>query len=878
MIPYILHVTVILTVCFLFYKLFLQKATFYRLNRWTLFSCLILSFVLPLLPAPRGWTWNPAMAGDPVATKPGVTKPGVTRPGVTKPVILGSPAFSPSSVDPMAPETVARGIYPSTTKPVTTKPAPAEATLRPGPTTLRPAPTTLHHDPATILPATPPSPSHPFGALLLQGLKWLSYLYCLGLLVLGLKFFLQIFLLCYRSFTRPVIRDDGYRIVETSDDRGPCTFANTIFINPLLYDPDTFRQILVHEKIHVSGGHTLDILLAELAVVLQWFNPFVWLYRREVEDNLEFLTDRSVLENSHVERLAYQLSLLRVAAPHLPFSITNNYNQSLLKRRIVMMNSRHSARHTIWKYFVLLPILTLLVCTLNKPAALGQSEQANTQQRQTATASQAMPPATATKAIPPNTATLSDTTIHRAGATANKAEAATISVAPATASVDPQVTTIKGTFTSVDGTVTTVNGTVSIQAATPITANTSSNTVAATNSDTTGPRSTNENTHFSESTNIQSGSFIDMRQGSWFLTVDNDDMEFNLRAQSGENSWRTTFTVKKSEIDPYPGQGTVEFKLVREAGTMTFKGSFDGEQGLGHFQFQPDETYFDEMQKMGVEDMDEHSENSFFVVNVTRDFVRMLNRDGYTPIGQQDVVSLAIHKIDEPFLKYWKSSGVEGADEVRNLFLLKMLHIEPVYVEDLKKAGYTNLNIGQLIRLKRQGIDGNYVRAMSTGNPTPVAPEELLLYKMMHIDPGYLNSLRKIGYDHLNQSEIRELYNAGVTADYIKGFQDAGFSAIPVQKLVMLKMRNASPEDAKSFRSLGYADLDIERITLLKNQGITPDFVNAFHKIGYDNIPVNTLYMLKMSGVDANYVAKMKASGLNSPDLMKYVQLKREFN
>jgi hypothetical protein len=78
MIPYILNVTVILTVCFLFYKLFLQKATFYGLNRWTLLSCLLLSFLLPLLPAPRGWTLNsasvnPATVFDHPAAKPAVS-------------------------------------------------------------------------------------------------------------------------------------------------------------------------------------------------------------------------------------------------------------------------------------------------------------------------------------------------------------------------------------------------------------------------------------------------------------------------------------------------------------------------------------------------------------------------------------------------------------------------------------------------------------------------------------------------------------------------------------------------------------------------------------------------------------------------------------
>jgi hypothetical protein len=58
MIPYILHVTVITTICFLFYKLLLQKETFYRLNRWMLMGSLALAFALPLLPAPRLWSWR----------------------------------------------------------------------------------------------------------------------------------------------------------------------------------------------------------------------------------------------------------------------------------------------------------------------------------------------------------------------------------------------------------------------------------------------------------------------------------------------------------------------------------------------------------------------------------------------------------------------------------------------------------------------------------------------------------------------------------------------------------------------------------------------------------------------------------------------------
>ena len=149
MIPYMLHVTVILTVCFLFYKLFLQKATFYGLNRWTLLGCLVLSFILPLLPAPRG-SWGYAMTANTFAAKP---------------AIQSSSAFDASSIDPkqlttavastasFSPKSAAaqqdRALYaPATINFAVTTPAPDEC---------RPAPAA-----AAIQPAAPPQPSHPF--------------------------------------------------------------------------------------------------------------------------------------------------------------------------------------------------------------------------------------------------------------------------------------------------------------------------------------------------------------------------------------------------------------------------------------------------------------------------------------------------------------------------------------------------------------------------------------------------------------------------------------------------------------------------------------------------------------------------------------------
>lgn len=840
MIPYILHVAVILSACFLFYKLFLQKETLYRLSRWTLLGCLLLSFALPLLPAPRGWT----LIGHPIinvaAQLPKVNSQPAAFVTPSTPVTAHSTAKLPATTKTKSAAHPSH-IHSKQSTPSTT----ITSQLVPKPVT----PTTT--TPSIQLTKTA-STSQTTASFFLKAEHVLSYIYILGLIVFAVKFAWQIALLCYRSYTRPAIREGPFRIVQTDSDRGPCTFANTIFVNPTLYDPATFRQILVHEKIHAGGGHTLDILLAELAVVFQWFNPFAWLYRREVENNLEFLTDRSVLQNPDIERLTYQLSLLRVSAPYLPFSITNNYNQSLLKRRIVMMNSQHSARYTAWKYAALLPLLTVLVCILNKPAVYGQSAPAASTQSVAPHAATAVGRASTAPAIP---AAGRDT-----GTYPVKAPAAAAFPTP-TESANPEGT-LAAPMAALSATINpSVTTTLSATVNPSVAAYFSALAAPAAIADTTIP------------------GYFDMSHGSWFLDVDSNELDFMLRRQEGDNSWQSSFTVNRNEISPFPGQGTVEFKLVREAGTMTFKGTFDGQQGFGRFHFDPDHAYFDAVTKMGVEDMDENRQHSFFLLNIKKEYIAMLQRNGLMPIGQRDLISLSSRRIDEPFLKYWKTSGIVDAATPRSLLSLKSQHIDADYVDDLKKAGYTNLTVQQLIRLKSQHIDGNYVRSMSAGSSAAISPDELVSYKVTHVDSAWLDSLRKVpGYDHLDLSEIRSLSNARVSVSYIKSWQAAGFSDMAPRTVMTLKMRHMTPELAKSFRTLGYSDLDLNRLASLQNVGITPEFVTAFHKIGYDNIPFNLLFQLKTNGIDADYVAKMKEKGFNSTDLNKYVRLKRDFN
>jgi TonB family protein len=140
----------------------------------------------------------------------------------------------------------------------------------------------------------------------------------------------------------------------------PFSFFRWIVLNTTLYTDTELREILRHEDTHVREIHSIDILLAELLCTFCWFNPFAWLLKREIRLNLEFLADRSVLA-SGCEAEHYQFHLLRLTYHKAIAKIVNNFNVSLLKKRIFMMNKKQTSKLSIVKYTLLIPVVAALV-------------------------------------------------------------------------------------------------------------------------------------------------------------------------------------------------------------------------------------------------------------------------------------------------------------------------------------------------------------------------------------------------------------------------------------------------------------------------------------------------------------------------------------
>ena len=197
--------------------------------------------------------------------------------------------------------------------------------------------------------------------------QWVEVVFWAGVILFAVRLIMQLFSLykLYRQSKPGEVHDYPVRLIR--DDISPFSFWRSIYINPSKLSPSELKSVLEHEQVHVSEWHTLDILLAELSTIFYWFNPGVWLMKKAVRENIEFITDRKILQKG-MDSKEYQYSLVSVGLAATSNNIVNHFNMSTIKKRIIMMNTKRSAGYNLTRYVFLVPVVValLLIFSLSK--------------------------------------------------------------------------------------------------------------------------------------------------------------------------------------------------------------------------------------------------------------------------------------------------------------------------------------------------------------------------------------------------------------------------------------------------------------------------------------------------------------------------------
>ncbi len=184
--------------------------------------------------------------------------------------------------------------------------------------------------------------------------KWLYLVGCTGLIIRLLWGFIRLGGLAGKV---KLMSFNDYKVADLPGQFNPFSFFNVVFVNQSRYSEDELEQIMIHELTHVRLKHSWDVLLLELLLIIQWFNPFAWLLRILLKELHEFQADKQVLSKGFSAKSYKELLLFQATGARL--MPVNNFNQSLTKKRFTMMK-----KDNFQKILVLKPAMAIVTLIL----------------------------------------------------------------------------------------------------------------------------------------------------------------------------------------------------------------------------------------------------------------------------------------------------------------------------------------------------------------------------------------------------------------------------------------------------------------------------------------------------------------------------------
>ncbi len=160
-------------------------------------------------------------------------------------------------------------------------------------------------------------------------------------------------------------QENGITLITHQKDIAPFSWMKFVVIS----EKDLMEngeEILTHEYAHIHKRHSIDLLIADICIFFQWFNPASWLLKQELQNIHEFEADESVIAQG-IDAKKYQLLLIKKAVGTRLYSMANSFNHSSLKKRITMMLKKKSNPWARFKYLYVLPLAAIAVAAFARP-------------------------------------------------------------------------------------------------------------------------------------------------------------------------------------------------------------------------------------------------------------------------------------------------------------------------------------------------------------------------------------------------------------------------------------------------------------------------------------------------------------------------------
>ncbi|MEZ4696144.1 MAG: M56 family metallopeptidase [Rhodothermales bacterium] len=186
-----------------------------------------------------------------------------------------------------------------------------------------------------------------------------------------------------------------------------------------------------------------------------------------------------------------------------------------------------------------------------------------------------------------------------------------------------------------------------------------------------------------------------------------------------------------------------------------------------------------------------------------------------------------------------------------------------------------SLTIEQIIRLRKYGVDGDFIRGLKELGYEKPSYDDLVSLARHGAGPDYVRGMTSAGFGGLDLERYAKAARYGLDADYAREMQKAGLGTLSMDDLLGLARYGTSPELVRELSALGLSDLDAEGIQRLSRYGVDPEYISRLREMGFRDVSVSEIASLARYGVDADFIAAVRAAGYKNATTEELTKMSR---
>jgi hypothetical protein len=263
---------------------------------------------------------------------------------------------------------------------------------------------------------------------------------------------------------------------------------------------------------------------------------------------------------------------------------------------------------------------------------------------------------------------------------------------------------------------------------------------------------------------------------------------------------RSDFTGLTAEQVGSATRVPVQFEMRREAGTITFEGTFDDGHGAGRYTFVPNPDYPRMLERLGIEFEAKRGEEA------------------------REMLSLVLFDVSTSFIRSMQAIGYK--EPLQQYVAFRIFKVDPEYVGAMSAVGFGDLSADELVATRVHNVSPEYIQRMrAAGNDFTL--DQYIQSRIFEVTPEFAAEMSRIGYPDLQHDTLVQFRIHGVSADFVRKLRQLGYSNVEPQQLVAMRIHGVTPEFIRRVAAAGYHKVPVEKLVQMRIFDIDPEMVEA---------------------------------------------------